>query len=112
MTQNLLDQLYGKDQYDIYNLTENDYEAMKTYDPLSYVSVDTIPTLIIHGTLDDIVDISQSDLLEAKLIEYSIDYEYHKILGGDHGLTNITESEQTKIKHYVLHFLDEKYKTE
>lgn len=110
--QTLLDQLYGKDQYDIYNLTENDYEAMKTYDPLSYVSVDTIPTLIIHGTLDETVDISQSDLLEAKLIEYQISYEYHKILGGDHGLSNIADSEQNQVNNYVLDFLDDNYVSE
>ena len=110
--QKLLDYLYGKDQYDIYNLTDNDYEAMKIYDPLSYVSVDTIPTLIIHGTLDETVDISQSDLLEAKLIEYDIEYEYHKILSGNHGLTNIDESEQIQINNYFLDFLDEFYVSE
>ena len=103
-TQNDLDIFYGE-TFDIYNLTEEDYELIEQYDPLSYISNDTIPTLIIHGTNDALVNINQSDMLETKLNEYNIEYEYYKILSGNNGLTNITEGEINNIQTYVVDFL-------
>ena len=108
-TQDNLDELYGTGVYDIYNLSETDYASINLYSPITYVSVDTIPTLIIHGTADEIVDLSQSDLLETKLDDYGIEYEYHKILGGNHDLDNIVGSEIDSIKSYVLDFIESYY---
>ena len=109
-TQNTFDILYGKDAFDIYNLTLEDYESIALYDPLSYISVDTVPTLIIHGILDDSIDISQSDLLESKLNEYSINFEYKKILGGIAGLTNLDDESINNINNYIVDFLDNNIK--
>ncbi len=109
--QNQLDVLYGDGVFDIYNLTATDYEAMSTYDPMSYVSHDTVPTLIIHGTADTTVNLSQSILLETKLLEYSISYEFYQILGGEQGLANISESQITQVSSYILDYLLNHYAT-
>ncbi|MCK4551626.1 MAG: alpha/beta hydrolase [Tenericutes bacterium] len=107
--QGILDELYGTAEFDIYNLSVLDYASINLYSPISYVSVDTIPTLIIHGASDEIVDLSQSDLLVTKLDEYNIEYEYHKILGANHDLNNIISSEIESIKAYVLEFMEGYY---
>ncbi|XMB72657.1 alpha/beta hydrolase [Mycoplasmatota bacterium WC30] len=107
--QDELDVLYGDGVFDIYNLTETDYEVMSTYDPISYVSDDTVPTLIIHGTADTSVNLSQSILLETKLIEYSIPYEFYQILGGEQGLANISDSQTTQVSSYILDYMIDNY---
>lgn len=107
-TQIELDHFFGEG-LDIYNLTETDYETLGAYDPMMYVSIDTIPTLIIHGVLDEVVDIHQSELLETKLLEYSIEYQFYKILGGNNGLTSITDNEKANVCSYVVSFMNNHY---
>jgi len=107
-TQDKLDILFGG-VYDIYDLNAADYITMAVHNPNSYVSNDTVPTLIIHGKLDDVIDIKQSLLLEAKLDEYDIEYEFYEILGGEHGLANVSLSEEQVIIGYVLDFMESHY---
>ncbi len=102
------DILYGP-IYDVYNLTAQDYMAMSDFDPLSYVSDDTIPTLIIHGRNDETIPISQSNLLIEKLEEYELDYSFYSIVGGNFGLTEIRDSEKENICNYVRIFLSQNY---
>lgn len=106
-----LDTLYGTGM-DIYNLTEADYEIMEQYDPISFISNDTIPTYIIHGLLDEAVSITQSNILETKLLEYNDDqvvYEYYKVLGGDSNLTDLAESERAVIVYNIVYFIKTYY---
>lgn len=107
-TQEQLDIMFGG-IYDIYDLTAADYITMAIHDPLSYISNDTIPTFIIHGMIDDVINIEQSRLLEAKLDEYDIEYEFYEILGGEHGLANVSLSEEEVIIGYILDFIDSHY---
>jgi len=107
-TQIWIDALYGPGM-DLYNLTADDYEIMSDYDPVSFISSDTVPTIIVHGWDDDVVDLHQSELLEARLLTYSIDYQFYKILAGTHGLVGISDSEVTNICNHVIDFLDSVY---
>jgi acetyl esterase/lipase len=54
--------------------------------PLTYVSAAAPPTLIIHGTLDDIVPISQADALARRLAELRVPYVYDRIDGWPHAM--------------------------
>lgn len=108
--QTLLNYLYGVGM-DIYNLTDDDYETMASFDPLSFVSVDTLPTLIIHGMADEVVSIEQSILLRDRLNQYGIDYEYHQILGGNYRLEDIADTEKTNITQKVIQYLEAQYQT-
>lgn len=102
--QSELNILYGE-MFDIYNLTADDYDEMDDYDPISYVSIDTVPTIMVHGLADTVVKIQQSELLETKLLEYDIYYEFYKILGGENGLGDISESEVENVCDYVITFM-------
>lgn len=52
--------------------------------PIRYVTNDDPPTLIMHGTIDDIVPIEQADLLAAKLKEVGVPYIYDRLPGWPH----------------------------
>jgi len=52
--------------------------------PIRYVTKDDPPTLIMHGTIDDIVPIDQADLLAAKLNETGVPYIYDRLTGWPH----------------------------
>lgn len=109
--QNELDILYGTDM-NINHLDEDDYKIMSDYDPITYVSTDTIPTYIIHGVLDELVDISQSDILEARLLQFEDDgviYEYYKVLGGNSDLTDLSETEVEYIVSNMMYFIKTYY---
>jgi acetyl esterase/lipase len=52
--------------------------------PVSYVTADAAPFLLIHGDSDGLVPHSQTDLLAAALTEAGVDHEVLTIKGGDH----------------------------
>ena len=59
-------------------------ELYKKASPLNYVTVDSPPTLIFHGTIDDIVPIEQSEKLKSKLEAAGVPVEYHRMKGWPH----------------------------
>lgn len=61
-------------------------ELFAKLSPITYLDKDDPPTLIIHGTLDDIVPIDQSDLLAQKFKDLGVDYWYDRIDGWPHTL--------------------------
>jgi acetyl esterase/lipase len=102
-----LDILYGLG-WDIYDI-ELYYEDMAYYDPLPYVSNDTVPTYIIHGLNDDLVDINQSNML-ADVLEYNeIVYTYYQVLGGDNDLDGLVVSERENISNQIVYFIKSYY---
>lgn len=52
--------------------------------PLFHLTADAPPTLIFHGTIDDIVPIEQSDRLAARLAELGVPHVYEKFPGWPH----------------------------
>lgn len=106
--QNELDILYGVGM-DIYNLTPADYARMALYDAIEEIDVDTVPTLIIHGLDDEVVDISQSFILAYRLETEGLDYQYEEIVGGNNLFTGLGESEVENIVYYVVHFIKTYY---
>lgn len=103
-----LDTLYGLSM-DIYTLSEEDYAEMAIYDPISYVSHDTVPTYIIHGLNDDLVSINQSNILEDALIQSDVIYTYYKVLGGDNDLRDLAVSERENIVEQIVYFIKTYY---
>lgn len=54
--------------------------------PLTYVTSDSPPTLIMHGTTDELVPVEQADLLAERLKETGVPYIYDRIQGWPHGM--------------------------
>jgi len=61
-------------------------ESYATGSPLKYVTKDDPPTLILHGTVDDLVPIAQADLLANRLAELEIPYVYDRLPGWPHAM--------------------------
>lgn len=61
-------------------------DLFKKASPLTYVSKDDPPTLILHGTVDAIVPIEQSDLLAEKLKGVGVRYIYDRLPGWPHAM--------------------------
>lgn len=55
--------------------------------PINYIDSNTIPTMVFHGDMDEIVPVSQSDNLAQELQDSEVTYEYQKIPGQIHGFT-------------------------
>jgi acetyl esterase/lipase len=54
--------------------------------PFNHLTKDAPPTLILHGTVDELVSIAQSDKLAAKLGELGVPYLYDRQEGWHHGM--------------------------
>lgn len=52
--------------------------------PISHLSKEAPPTLTIHGTLDDAVNIRQADILENRLKSLGVPYAYVRLEGWTH----------------------------
>lgn len=66
-------------------------ELYEKASPITHLTKDAPPTLILHGTIDDVVNISQSDRLAAKLSELGVPYLYDRIEGWHHGMDVVKE---------------------
>lgn len=65
---------------------QEDEALFEEASPITYVDADDPPTLILHGTIDDIVPINQGDLLAAKLTEVGVPYLYDRLPGWPHSM--------------------------
>ena len=64
-------------------------EAPKLYalaSPISHLTKDDPPTLILHGTIDRVVPIAQADMLERKLEALEIPCVYDRLNGWPHAM--------------------------
>ena len=65
---------------------KKDSQILKEASPLTYISKDDPPTLIFHGTIDELVPISQSDLLKKELDRVGVVNEYYRLKGWPHAM--------------------------
>lgn len=61
-------------------------ELYRQASPLFYLKAGAPPTLIFHGTIDDIVPIDQSDSLAARLSALQVPHEYARLEGWPHAM--------------------------
>jgi dipeptidyl aminopeptidase/acylaminoacyl peptidase len=82
-------------------------DQYKLASPISHVTKNSPPTLILQGTIDDTVFMSQSDLLYAKLQELGVPVEYEKFEGYPHTM-DIALEVNVRCQWFMNRFL-EKY---
>lgn len=73
--------------------------------PLSYVTKDDPPTLILHGTVDDVVPIDQADQLAVKLAEVGVPYVYDRLDGWPHSM-DIARPVNERCMWFIDRFLE------
>ncbi|MDQ1256923.1 MAG: Alpha/beta hydrolase [Candidatus Hydrogenedentes bacterium] len=81
-------------------------DQYKLASPITHLDKGDPPTLIFHGTIDELVPIEQADMLAKKLEELGIPYVYERIEGYPHAL-DVAEAVNIHCQWYINHFLAE-----
>ena len=82
-------------------------ELYRELSPVTYITKDDPPTLIFHGTIDDLVPVEQSDTLKVMLEKAGVPVEYHRLEGWPHTMDLAVE-----VNEYCQYYMDkffEKY---
>lgn len=66
---------------------EESPEIYQSSSPINFIDESSIPSIFFHGTLDQVVPISQSELLARRLQDFGVDHQYTIIDGQGHGFT-------------------------
>jgi len=74
---------------------ENKEKAAKA-NPITYVTKDSAPFLIMHGEEDKVVPISQSELLDESLRKAGVECTFVRIPGNGHGGPGFASPENRK----------------
>jgi len=70
---------------------EDDRAFYEKASPITHLTKNAPPTLILHGTIDELVNIKHGDRLAAKLSELGVPYLYDRIEGWHHGMDGVKE---------------------
>lgn len=85
-------------------------EFTNKYSPIEYVKPETtLPTLMIHGTQDQIVPFEQSVLLKHKLDDLHAESILHPLHGVDHAFFKANETQKDSIQKWVSQFVIKRY---
>ena len=79
--------------------------------PISHVTKNSPPTLIMQGAIDDTVPMAQSDMLFAKLKELGVPVEYEKFEGYPHTM-DIALEVNVRCQWFMNHFFDKYLKAQ
>ncbi len=73
---------------------DNFAEQIAAVSPLTYVTKASVPTIINHGMVDDVVPFRNAVMLEAKLAELGVEHVFNVYPNSGHGLEKDPESAQ------------------
>ena len=82
-------------------------EYFEKNSPVSFVSADDPPVLLIHGEQDKLVPIQQSEILVELLKEHKVTHELHVIKGRGHGLAPQSKEESLKAIGWFKKYLNQ-----
>lgn len=79
------------------------------FSPAMKVRADLPPTLMIHGVADQVVPVSQSEILKTQLDSFRVHNEFHVLEGVDHAFMDATEEQHTQIQDWISAFILKQY---
>lgn len=85
-------------------------EACRKADPITYLTPDDPPFLVVHGEEDRTVPINQSELLHEALKKAGVDVTFVRVKGGGHGFRGNTDPTPQRIQELVVQFFDKQLK--
>ena len=92
-TSNIPNALNGAIFYAFGYLGGTDTPENRAASPITYITPNDPPFLIIHGDKDGIVPLEQAKIFNQKLTEAGVQNQFVIVEGGDHGLTSPTGDE-------------------
>ena len=91
-------------------LPGNNTPTLSAASPVSYITPDDPPFLIIHGEKDDLAPLEQAQMLDAKLKDARVSSKLVIVKNGEHGLMSLngdpTVPSQAEISQTILDFLN------
>lgn len=84
---------------------EEDPARYEKASPIRYVTENSPPTCVIHGTVDMLVPVEQSDWLVEKLKEKGVPYYYSRINGWPHAMDGVV-AVNNHTKALIVDFFD------
>lgn len=87
---------------------EDAAQAIAKVSPLTYVNEKTVPTIINHGMMDDIVPFRNAQALEAKLTQCGVEHVFNIYPNSGHGLDLDPENARHAAElfdHYIQKFI-------
>ncbi len=105
--------LLGASVSDVTPKTAIEYKTALAASPITYVSADDPPMLLMHGDADRTVPFHQSELMEAALEKASVPVKLLRIEGADHGpdfpgAKNPPDYKGEMVKWFDMHLLKKK----
>ncbi len=79
------------------------------FSPIFYLNKEIPSTLIIHGSKDILVPVSQSIHLKNKLIALNVKNEFHILKGVNHAFADATDSQKKNIQIWIAEFIENQY---
>jgi len=80
-------------------------DQYKLASPITHLTADDPPTLIFHGTIDDVVPVRQADILAAKLTEVGVPFRYDRLIGWPHTM-DLSDKINRRCVALMLDFFD------
>jgi len=109
-TSNIPRGLNGSIYYAFGKLAGKDAPENVTVSPITYITSDDPPFLILHGDRDGVVPLEQAKILNQILTEANVSNKFVIVEGGDHGLQSPTGGETNpagaEINQLIVEFLE------
>ena len=113
-TSNIPSGLNGSIYYAFGKLAGKDTPENVAASPITYITPEDPPFLILHGDRDGVVPLEQAKILNQKLIEANVSNKFVIVEGGNHGLQSPTGGETNpsaaEINQMIVEFLEENLK--
>lgn len=81
-------------------------DLWKRLSPVTYLGAGDPPTLIIHGTIDEVVPVSQADMLAKRLADLKIPHRFLRLEGWPHAM-DVALPVNIYCRSQILQFLKE-----
>jgi dipeptidyl aminopeptidase/acylaminoacyl peptidase len=93
----------------IFNASSPDDPLLQTYSPVTYITPDDPPFLILHGDRDEVVPLEQSQILYDKLKAAGVPVEMTVVKNAGHGFLPVggdIQPSMPELVQMVVNFFD------